>query len=63
MTTDITVCLWFLEKNKRDRRYRERNGEILFIDARKRGYMDDRTHKAFSDDDIKKISDTYHQDI
>jgi type I restriction enzyme M protein len=59
-TTQIPVCLWFLVKNKQDRRYRERTGEILFIDARKMGYMEDRTHKVLSDDDIKKISDTYH---
>ncbi|MCG8538838.1 MAG: type I restriction-modification system subunit M [Clostridia bacterium] len=60
-TTQIPVCLWFLAKNKRDRRFRERTGEILFIDARKLGYMEDRTHKVLDDEkDIKRIADTYH---
>jgi len=60
-TTQIPVCLWFLAKNKRDRRFRDRTGEILFIDARKLGYMEDRTHKVLDDEkDIKKIADTYH---
>ncbi|TGG87506.1 type I restriction-modification system subunit M [Geotoga petraea] len=60
-TTQIPVCLWFIAKNKRDRRFRDRSGEILFIDARKLGYMEDRTHKILDDEkDIKKIADTYH---
>ena len=36
-TTQIPVCLWFISKNKREdkeRGYRNREGETLFIDAR-----------------------------
>lgn len=58
--TQIPVCLWFLTKNKRAKGYRDRAGEILFIDARKLGYMVDRTTKELSIDDIKKVADTYH---
>ena len=41
-------------------KFRDRRGEVLFIDARKLGYLVDRTRKEFSDDDIAKIADTYH---
>lgn len=62
----IPVCLWFLTKDKTartvksERPQRDRRGETLFIDARNLGYMDDRTHRNLSDDDIAKIADTYH---
>lgn len=59
-STQIPVCLWFVTKNKAAKGYRSRHGEILFIDARKLGYMADRTHKEFADEDIRKIADTYH---
>lgn len=59
-STQIPVCLWFITKNKAAKGHRNRKGEILFIDARKMGYMADRTHRELSDEDIKKIADTYH---
>lgn len=59
-STQIPVCLWFITKNKKAKGYRDRRGEILFIDARKLGHMVDRTHKELSDEDIRKIADTYH---
>jgi type I restriction enzyme M protein len=59
LTTQIPVCLWFLSKNKNDGKFRSRNGETLFIDVRKFGYMVDRTRKAFTDGDIKIISSLY----
>jgi type I restriction enzyme M protein len=64
-STQIPACLWFLAKDKSngiapDRKLRDRRGEVLFIDARKLGFMVDRTRKEFSDADIAKISDTYH---
>ncbi|MGF7186458.1 type I restriction enzyme M protein [Desulfitispora alkaliphila] len=59
-STQIPVCLWFTTKNKAATKHRDRRGEILFIDARKMGFMADRTHKMLSDEDIKKIADTYH---
>jgi type I restriction enzyme M protein len=58
--TQIPVCLWFLAKNKGDKRYRERRGEVLFIDARKMGTLVDRTHRELTEEDIAKIARTYH---
>lgn len=51
----IPVCLWFLSKKKDNRK-----DKILFIDARKMGYMETRRHRELEDDEIKKIYDTYH---
>jgi len=59
-STQIPVCLWFLTRNKRDPRFRDRRGETLFIDARKMGRMIDRVHRELTDEDIRKIADTYH---
>ena len=59
-STQIPVCLWFITKNKAAKGQRNRKGEILFIDARKMGFMADRTHRELSEEDIKKIADTYH---
>ena len=56
----IPCCLWFLAKNKNIEGFRNRKGEVLFIDARKLGTMVDRVRRDFSDDDILQISDTYH---
>ena len=54
-STQIPVCLWFLARNRRNRR-----NELLFIDARKLGRMTDRTHRELTSDDIARIADTYH---
>lgn len=59
-STQIPACLWFLARNRSNGKFRDRRGEILFIDARKLGYMVDRTHRDFLDDDIAKVADTYH---
>ena len=59
-STQIPVCLWFLARNKRNGRFRDRRGETLFIDARKMGTMVDRVHRELSDEDIAKIAGTYH---
>ena len=62
-TTQIPVCLWFLTKNKKadsERGYRNREGETLFIDARKIGSMISRTQKEMSAEDIAHIAGTYH---
>jgi type I restriction enzyme M protein len=58
--TMIPACLWFLARNKTNGKFRNRSGEILFIDARKVGSMINRRNKEFSDDDIALITDTYH---
>ena len=47
-STQIPACLWFLSRNRRNGKYRDRRGEILFIDARKLGFMVDRTHRDFA---------------
>lgn len=49
----IPVTLWFITKGKRQ------TGKTVFIDARKMGHMVDRTHRDFSDDDIKLLADTF----
>ncbi len=59
-STQIPVCLWFLARNKRNGRFRDRRGETLFIDARKLGSMVDRVHRELTDADIAKIAGTYH---
>ena len=59
-STQIPACLWFLARDRRDGRFRDRRGKILFIDARRLGRMIDRTHREFSDEDIALIADTYH---
>ncbi len=55
--TMIPACLWFIRKGKEESK---RSNEILFIDARDLGQMIDRRHRELTEEDIKKISDTYH---
>ena len=55
-STQIPACLWFLSRGQR----RDRQGETLFIDARKLGYMLDRTRRDLSAEAISRMSDTYH---
>lgn len=59
-STQIPVCLWFLTRSKNDGKTRNRTRETLFIDARKLGVMVDRSHKDLSDEDIHKITRSYH---
>jgi len=59
-STPIPACLWFLARDKRNNRFRDRRGEVLFIDARKMGRMVDRTHRELTDEEIQKIARTYH---
>jgi len=59
-STPIPVCLWFLTRNKRDPRFRDRRGETLFIDMRNLGVLIDRVHRELTDEDIARIADTYH---
>ncbi len=59
--TQIPVCIWVLAKHRGGtEKLRERSKEILFIDARKMGHMETRTHKAFTDEEIEQIGKTYH---
>ncbi|MBA2397833.1 MAG: SAM-dependent DNA methyltransferase [Bradyrhizobium sp.] len=59
-STQIPVCLWFLARNKKNGRFRDRRGETLFIDARKMGTLTDRVHRELTDADIAGIAGTYH---
>lgn len=53
-TTQIPVSLWFLNNQKKQ------GGKTLFIDARKMGTMVSRKLRELTDEDIKKIADTYN---
>ena len=61
LNTQIPACLWFLSRNKSNGGYRDRNDEILFIDARNLGFLVNRRNRDLSDDDIQKIASTYHE--
>ena len=54
-STQIPACLWFLSRGRRNRQ-----GETLFIDARKLGHMIDRTRRDLSPEDIARVAGTYH---
>ena len=59
-STQIPVCLWFLTRDKRNRGFRDRRGETLFIDARKMGSMINRVQRELTDEDISTIAGAYH---
>lgn len=68
-TTDISVTLWILNKNKKDRivqlndiskDYRNRKNEVLFMDLRQEGIPFEKKFIQFSDDNIEEITKTYH---
>ncbi len=60
-STQIPACLWFLARNKNPGgKWRDRSGEVLFIDARNLGHLVDRTRRELSDEDIARIANTYH---
>ncbi|MDP3790528.1 MAG: class I SAM-dependent DNA methyltransferase [Candidatus Omnitrophota bacterium] len=58
--TMIPACLWFIVRDKKNHKFRDRRGETLFIDARNMGAMIDRRHRELTDDDITKVVGTYH---
>ena len=62
LNTQIPACLWFVS-NKRHgyNGDRKRDDEILFIDAGNLGHLINRRTREFSDEDIARVSDTYHQ--
>ena len=53
--TTIPACIWFLRREKANK-----SKEVLFIDASEMGYMQDRVHRDFAEEDIDKITQTYH---
>lgn len=68
-TTDISVTLWILNKNKTKhsvnysdvtRNYRGRENEILFMDLRQMGEPFEKKFIQFSELQIKEIAKTFH---
>ena len=68
-TTNISVTLWILNRNKKERtvtvgneerRYRNREREILFMDLRQMGEPFEKKFTQFSTHDIQSIAQTYH---
>jgi type I restriction enzyme M protein len=63
-STGIPASLWFLNRNKKNGSARvsrrDRQRKVLFIDAARLGAMVDRTHRELTDDEIARISITYH---
>ena len=58
--TQIPACLWFLARNRTNHKFRDRSNEILFIDARNLGQMISRKNKMFGEEDLAKVTETYH---
>ncbi|ELS00263.1 N-6 DNA methylase, partial [Gloeocapsa sp. PCC 73106] len=58
--TQIPACLWFLTRNKRNGKFRNREKQTLFIDARKLGVLIDRVHRELTREEITRIANTYH---
>lgn len=68
-TTDISVTLWILNKNKKKRQvklngiskdYRARTSEILFMDLRRRGSEYEKRFVEITPEDISKIAQNFH---
>lgn len=68
-TTDISVTLWILNRNKKARtvtqngiakNYRDREKEILFIDLRQMGSPFEKKYIELTEADRRKVADTYH---
>ena len=51
----IPVSLWIVSKDKTNR-----EDKVLFIDARKMGYMEDRRHRELKQEEVERIYTTYH---
>lgn len=52
--------LWFLARDRKDGKFRDRRSQVLFIDARKLGRMVDRTHRELTGEEIACLVNTYH---
>ena len=59
-STQISACLWFVARGRAGGRFRDRRGQLLFIDACNLGHLVDRTHRELDGNDIARIADTYH---
>ncbi len=56
-STGISVCLWFVAKNGKQKI--NRSSEILFIDARQMGMIDESKYRVLSVEDISRIVSSY----
>lgn len=68
-TTDISVTLWILNKNKKARvveqngqvkRYRNREDEILFMDLRQMGSPYEKKYIELTEEDRARVTSVYH---
>lgn len=68
-TTDISVTLWILNKNKKARtveqngqtiHYRDRENEILFMDLRQMGSPYEKKYIELTETDRAKVTEVYH---
>jgi type I restriction enzyme M protein len=75
LNTQIPAALWFMRRSRTntpspsgsgqgegssEAKFADRSKEILFIDARNLGHLINRRTKELSHEDIKQITDTYH---
>lgn len=60
LNTQIPAALWFVSRNRTNGSFRNRNKEVLFIDARNMGHLTNRRTRELTEDDIEKIASTYH---
>ncbi len=58
--TMIPACLWFIARDKKNHKFRDRRGKVLFIDARNMGEMLDRRHRELTEEEVNRIANTYH---
>jgi type I restriction enzyme M protein len=59
-STQIPVCLWFLARNKKNSRFRDRRGETLFIVGQFAVRAVHHRAELAPVDDLAKIAGTYH---
>src|SRR5690606_19290603 len=57
-STQIPACLWFIARDRHNGKYRDRRGEVLFIDARKLGVMVSSTSRELTDAEIQRNART-----
>ncbi len=69
-STDISVSMWIINHNKKahvtnqngtELHYRDREGEILFMDLRKRGVPFEKKYIQFTPEEIAEFAATYHK--
>lgn len=59
--TSIPACLWIVNKDGKNKEFKNRKNEVLFIDARRLGVLTDRVHRKLTENDIRLISGTYNK--